>query len=679
MDAKPRQIFACSCEATMPLDAQALARGCGEDAEIHLARQLCGLERTRFSAALGGGPVTVGCTFQAPLFQELAEDAGHTGALDFADLRETAGWSAEAAASGPKMAALLAAAAEPMPPIALVPLISTGIALILGRDSVAVEAAERLSAHLDVTVLLLPGAEVPPPRRYTFPVLQGRARGATGALGGFRVTIDGYATPDPSSRARLAFGTARDGAVSTCDLVLDLTGAPALFAAAELRPGYLRADPRVGAAVERAIFEAAQLRGTFDKPRFVDYAADICAHSRSGITGCTRCLDLCPTGAITAAGDGVAINPQICAGCGQCAAACPTGAASYALPPVGALAARLRRLLRAYAAAGGAQAVVLFHDTEHGADLIAAAGRHTAGLPARVLPVAVNETAQIGPEIVAAAIAYGAGSVRLLTRARPRHGTEGMEATRALMTTILDGHGYGPSALDILACDDPEALVAALAAIPPAPEREAAAFLPPDDKRALLTLALRELVRTAPAPAGALPLAPPASFGAVVLDVQACTLCHACVGACPVAALGADADRPLLSFDESRCVQCGLCAATCPEDAITLSPRLDVAQWDAPRVLKQEEPFACVSCGKVFGTAGTVARVRERLAGHWMYSGEAGAARARVLEMCEDCRVETLVGESFDPHDAPARRIRTTADYLRERAERGDPPRSTQD
>ena len=52
---------------------------------------------------------------------------------------------------------------------------------------------------------------------------------------------------------------------------------------------------------------------------------------------------------------------------------------------------------------------------------------------------------------------------------------------------------------------------------------------------------------------------------------------------------------------------------------------------------------------------------------HWMFAGEEGARRTRVLMMCEDCRVEAVVNESFDPH-AMARRPRATEDYLAERA-----------
>src|SRR5438876_1224152 len=204
-------LLVCSCEDTMPLDKGALARGCpGHD--IVAGRQLCRAELERFrTLAASGVPLTVGCTQEAPLFRETAGET--SGDLRFVNLRETAGWSADAAGAGPKMAAL------------------------------------------------------------------------------------------PSSRAALTFGTARDGAHSHCDIVLDLSGGAALFPAADLRDGYLRADPRDPAAILRAVLRARDLVGSFDKPRYISFTADLCAHSRSGIVGCHRCLDLCPTSAIAPAGD----------------------------------------------------------------------------------------------------------------------------------------------------------------------------------------------------------------------------------------------------------------------------------------------------------------------------------------------------------------------------------------
>src|SRR5204862_8250706 len=120
------------------------------------------------------------------------------------------------------------------------------------------------------------------------------------------------------------------------------------------------------------------------------FAADICAHSRSQIVGCRRCLDLCPTSAIAPAGDHVTIDERICAGCGQCAAACPTGAASYALPSADALMRKLRTLLTVYRDAGGVAPILLIHDEDHGSALIDALARHGDGLPANVLPRAGN-------------------------------------------------------------------------------------------------------------------------------------------------------------------------------------------------------------------------------------------------------------------------------------------------
>src|SRR5262252_6526142 len=355
---RPPNILICSCEDTMPLDDSAVRRGC-RGAEVATARQLCRAELEKFRAAAGSGePLVVGCTQEAPLFSEVAGSADVT----YANIRETAGWSKDAHAAGPKMAALLAAAAEPTPEVPFVSLNSEGVILIYGRDEQAIEAGNLLKDHLDVTVMITPPAEVTPPRVTDFPVVKGSIRAAKGHLGAFELTVDGYAQAAPSSRGALSFAAPRDGAVSRCDLVLDISDGAPLFTAPDLRDGYLRADPGDPAAVIKAVLKARDLVGTFDKPRYIAFTDHLCAHSRSKIIGCHRCLDLCPTGAIAPAGDHVAIDAHICAGCGQCAAACPTGAASYALPPSDALLRKLRVLLGTYREAGGKHAVVMFHD-----------------------------------------------------------------------------------------------------------------------------------------------------------------------------------------------------------------------------------------------------------------------------------------------------------------------------
>jgi len=660
-----RIVLVCSCEDTMPLDGAALDRACAGVEIVH-GKQLCRAELARVRRLLGpDAQLTIGCTQEAPLFRETAAESG--GALRFVNLREHAGWSDEAAQAGPKMAALVAAANVDLPEIPLVALESAGVTLVYGRDEAALDAAALLKEQLDITVLVTGAVALPPPRGTEFPIVKGTIRQAKGQLGGFEIVVDDYAVAAPSSRETLSFGPARNGAVSHCDIVLDLSGDAPLFAAGELRDGYVRADPRDPAAVLRAVLRARELVGRFDKPRYVSFRSELCAHSRSRIVGCHRCLDLCPVGAIAPDGDHVAIDEKICAGCGQCAAACPTGAAGYALPPADALMRKLRALLLAYREAGGAHPVVLFHDDEHGGALIDALARHGDGLPANVLPFALNEVTQIGIETVAAAFAYGAAGIRIILRAKPRHDPAGLYATITLGKAILEGLGFTGDPLATIETDDPFALGDALRArAPGASTALPASFLPIGGKREVLRFALGELRRVAPAPCDIIALPAGAPFGAVEIRAEGCTLCLSCVSACPTGALSDDPERPLLRFTEDACVQCGLCKATCPEKVISLVPRLAFSERGAGRILKQEEPFCCIRCSKPFGVKSTIERVVAKLEGqHWMYRD---ARRLDVIKMCEDCRVAAAAEEGFDPYAMPARPApRTTDDYLRER------------
>ena len=379
------------------------------------------------------------------------------------------------------------------------------------------------------------------------------------------------------------------------------------------------------------MLKARDLVGTFDKPRYITFTDDLCAHSRSKIVGCNRCLDLCPTGAIAPAGDHVAIDAHICAGCGQCAAVCPTGAASYALPPADALMRKLRALLTTYREAGGAQPVVLLHDDAHGTPLIDALARFGDGLPANVLPLAVNEVTQVGLETIAAAFAYGAAAVRLLLRAKPRHDVDRACAARwRWPSRSSPASASAPAASPRSRPTIPMRSARRCApSTPAAPAPRPASFLPVGGKRDVMRLALRELQRAAPAPVDVVALPAGAPFGTVEVNVEGCTLCLACVSACPTGALLDDPERPMLRFAEDACVQCGLCKATCPEKVITLTPQLDFrAATAAARVLKQEEPFRCIRCGKPFGVKSTIERVIAKLEGkHWMFKGSAQAAR----------------------------------------------------
>ena len=151
MAERPRNVLICSCEGTMPLDGEAVRQAC-RDAVVIEGRQLCRAELDRFrKAAAAGSDILVACTQEAPLFTEVAGEIDNAGSLSFVNIRETAGWSNDAAASGPKMAALIAAAAEPAPDYPWVSLSSEGVTLLYGNDERVIEAASLLKDHLDGT------------------------------------------------------------------------------------------------------------------------------------------------------------------------------------------------------------------------------------------------------------------------------------------------------------------------------------------------------------------------------------------------------------------------------------------------------------------------------------------------------------------------------------------------
>jgi len=671
MEMAGEKILVCNCEQTMPLDSAGLTRACGASSPPHVHRHLCRSEIERFYAAFaGGGPVLVACTQEAPLFRELQEAQYPDAALSFVNIRERPVWSAAAGEATPKIAALLAEAAVEIPPVPALTMRSEGACIVYGHDETAVEAVRQLNGRLDVTLLLTGRDEVMPPRVREAPIYRGSIRSAQGHLGAFDLIVDDYAPASASSRGVLDFEVGRDGASLRFDLILDLSGGAPLFPGAERRDGYFRPDPGHPAAVQRALFDLNDMIGEFEKPRYVDFTAALCAHSRSRKTGCSKCLDVCPTSAIRPDGDHVAIDPYVCGGCGLCHSVCPTGAAAYALPPIAALAARLRALLSTYRVAAGSDPVLLIHDTSHGDELIAAIARHGRGLPARVLPFALNEVTQVGFDLLALAFAYGATQVGILAPPEKQDELGALAGQVEFSEAMLQGFGFGGRRLQIFVEADPDAVETALYDLSRFPPIEGGQFLPLGEKRGLLRLAVSELHKIAPEPRDIVPMPPGAPFGAVEIDAAGCTLCLACVGACPTGALLDNPDTPQLRFQEDACVQCGLCKATCPEKVITLSPRLNFTTAGMTAVvLKEEPPFHCVKCGKPFGVKSSIERIVEKLAGkNWMFDTD---ARVRLIQMCADCRVVAQFDtEEPQPLSGRPRPLpRTTDDDLRERDE----------
>lgn len=669
-----KTILLCDCEGTMPLDGKALLKACGGEGDGDIHNHLCRSQIERFKAAVvDGQPLIVACTQEAPLFSEVAGEVNGDTALGFVNIRERAAWSDDGPAATAKIASLLIEATMNVKSSSSITLKSSGKCLVYGPGDDAIVAAEQLSDRLEVTLLLSDRDPVSPPMVSRVPLFRGSITQAKGHLGAFKVTVAHFATASVSSRNHLAFGDTEKSTEITCDLILDLTGATPLFPGGEKRDGYARPDPGNPAVVQRALYDLSALVGEFEKPRYVAYDADLCAHSRSRITGCSLCLDICPTSAIESDGDRVAFDPFVCAGCGHCASVCPTGAVRYAMPSAEDSLQRLRVLLTSYFKAGGEKPALLLHDIRHGDPIITMLARHSRGLPAHVLPFAFNEITQIGLDFLTAALAYGAGSITILLPPDKRDERAALDRSIAVAEALMNSLDLGANRIVILDDDDPFKIADHLYDAPHRDPAARAGFLPQGGKRTILSLALGELHSAASDPVDTVSLPDHAPFGRIIVDTDGCTLCLSCVGACPTGAIHDNPDAPEISFTEQLCVQCGLCRNTCPEKVITLEPRYNfTSEARDALVLHHEEPFECVRCGTAFGVKSAIEKIVEQLAGkHSMFQGE-GAAD--VIKMCDNCRVKVQFEEAAFNEGPQRPLVRTTDDYLREREEEKEEP-----
>ncbi|QJQ07192.1 4Fe-4S binding protein [Undibacterium piscinae] len=677
------QFKICSCNNTMPLDdsfAAGLKQALGSTA-LTLSDTLCRREVGTYLAAIKGtDDVVVACTQERALFSELAQQS--VAPLRFVNIRETAGWSKEAKFALPKMAALLAAAALPDPePVATVSYRSGGNLLIIGGAQHALPWAKRLAAQLDVNVLLtdgISGGERLGDR--SFPVFSGNKIAISGYLGAFKVEWQQANPIDLESCTRcnacvevcpenaidfsyqidlskcgnhldcvkacgaigaIDFDRVAKSRKSEFDLVLDLSLKP-LLTMSQPPQGYFAPGKDLDSQFD-AVLRMTQMVGEFEKPKFFTYKEKLCAHSRSGKTGCNACIDVCSTAAISSLGDKVVVNPNLCAGCGACTTVCPSGAMSYAYLRPADQGLRIKTMLSAYAKAGGKAAALLFHSKEAGAELLQQSGQGAAkngpGLPARVIPVDLHHSASLGMELWMAALAFGATNIAvLMTDEEAAEYREAVQKQMDVAQAILTGLGYAGKHFQLIHADSVAQMESALfamsaAQIPAVP----ALFNVAAEKRGTLDFALAHLSKHAPVKvdAIALPAGKGALYGEVKVNKDACTLCMSCVGACPASALIDNANAPQLRFIERNCVQCGLCEQTCPEQAIQLVPRLLLTeQASEARVLNEAQAFHCIKCQTPFATAKMMETMLLKLAGHGAFAGNLDR-----IKMCPDCRV----------------------------------------
>ena len=515
--------------------------------------------------------------------------------------------------------------------------VSRGTVLLIGPSQYVTPAVARLAQTLRVLACIsgaAPNTNMRTNMRANPVMMSARIAAVSGYLGKFTATAHG------KDGQMIDVGLFSPNSDGYFDLVLDLNTPPLLTV--EVRPLGYYAPPTIDSnAIDAAIAQLETLTGAFHKTSFLNFDKELCAHAAKGVAGCSRCLRVCPAGAISSNGATIAIDANLCQGCATCTFVCPSGAVSYAAPPPQVTLQRLVSRLAEGTAHGENIHRLLIHE-ESDRDV----NEFVPAIDNLSLRFAVPVLASVGIELWMTALAQGVAQV--VVRVPPDLPTttrDELQAQAGMAQTLLTAIGENPHRVVVTGCLSPYTAVAGHEITPHPP-----LFFPLSDasKRHILAAALDRLQASFGTSRAALPasidLPEDAPFGVVEVNGASCTLCKACVHLCSSGALFSNETLPSLNFTESLCVQCHLCERACPENSITLRQRLllDPVARQAARILKvlnADAQHHCPECDAPFIGQAMLDKTLQIMRDNALFDD----AEINLLKRCPACRAQSRV------------------------------------
>lgn len=361
-------------------------------------------------------------------------------------------------------------------------------------------------------------------------------------------------------------------------------------------------------------------RGNIKYTNSIKYVSATCLHHHKREDICHKCVDVCPTHALSIQSKEkqIELSHIHCNECGACVSLCPSGSLDFAPLP--------RKSFKAIAGLYKDRIALISSEIEQ----LAASG---CTLKANILPLALSTTHFLDENHLLTLLQETGYGVIIYTTEPDPH----LENIVHFINDIFIKK-YGKKAVYI--CANVNEIASLSLVIPRLAEVLVSPTTSYSNKRQEFSQRLALIV--AGDELGTITPGPHLDYGNMVINQDNCSLCLSCADACSSGALIVHAEDNSLRYNPSLCTQCGYCEKTCPEeDCLSLQPQILTLSpsYFTEKIMARDELFACIECGVQFAPKKAVTKVIKAMTPIFGQD----SLRIKSLSCCSDCKARLML------------------------------------